>query len=82
MYVEHLRALRDANPFQPFTIHMADGWSHRVIHRDYLSLSPGGRTVIAYHGDEACSFVDMLLVTEISVDAPSASVAARADSAA
>jgi hypothetical protein len=70
MNVEHLRSLRDANPFVPFTIHLADGRSHRVVHRDYLSMSPGGRTVIVYHGDEAFSLVDMLLVTEVAVDAP------------
>lgn len=69
MNVEQLRTLRNANPFRPFTIHMADGRSLRVMHRDYLSMSPGGRTVIVYQGDEAFSILDLLLVTEISVEA-------------
>lgn len=69
MNVEQLRAVREANPFRPFTIHLADGRSVRVPHRDYLAMSPGGRTVIVYQADEAFSILDLLLVTELAVDA-------------
>lgn len=65
MTVEHLRHAREANPFIPFTIHMADGRSHDIPHRDYLSISPNGRIVIVYSEDEAWSFIDLLLVTEL-----------------
>lgn len=68
MTLEQLRAVREANPFHPFTIHLADGRSFRVPHRDYLSMSPGGRTVIVYQGDEAFSILDLLLVTELAVE--------------
>jgi hypothetical protein len=71
MTIEQLRAVRESNPFRPFTIHLGDGQSLRVPHRDYLSMSPGGRTVIVYQTDEAFSILDLLLVTELSVDAPS-----------
>lgn len=68
MTVEQLRAVREANPFHPFTIHLADGRSFKVPHRDYLSMSSGGRTVIVYQGDEAFSILDLHLVTELAVE--------------
>jgi hypothetical protein len=70
MTSEQLRATRDASPFRPFTVHLADGRSLRVPHRDFLSLSPGGRTIIVYHAAEAFSVLDLLLVTELAVDGP------------
>jgi len=73
MTAEQLRATRAANPFRPFTIHLADGRSLRVPHRDYLSMSPGGRTVIVYHSDEAFSIMDLLLITELALESPSQS---------
>lgn len=69
MNVEQLRTLREANPFRPFTIHMADGRALRIPHRDYLSMSPGGRTILVYSEGEEFSFLDLLLVTELSVEA-------------
>lgn len=68
MTVEQLRAARDANPFLPFIIHMADGRSLRIPHRDYLSMSPGGRIVMVYRED-AFSMIDLLLVTELEMEA-------------
>jgi hypothetical protein len=70
MTAEQLRAMREAHPFRPFTIHLADGRSLTVPHRDFLSLSPGGRTIIVYHSDEAFSIVDLLLVTELEIQTP------------
>ena len=68
MTVEQLRAARDGNPFIPFVIHMADGRAHRIPHRDYLSMSPGGRIVMIYR-DEAFSMIDLLLMTELEMEA-------------
>jgi hypothetical protein len=34
-------------------------------------MSPTGRTVIVYHTDEAFNILDLLLVTELSVEAQS-----------
>jgi hypothetical protein len=71
MTAEQLRTLRDAHPFVPFTIRMADGRTFRVHHRDYLSMSPTGRTMIVYRDDDSFSILDLLLTTELTVDAPS-----------
>lgn len=67
MTAEQLRAMREANPFRPFTIHLADGQSYLVPHRDFVSQSPGGRTIIVYHSGESFSVVDLYLVTELQV---------------
>lgn len=42
---DELVKLRDANPFQPFVVHVAGGRSFRVPHRDYLFLAASGRVV-------------------------------------
>jgi hypothetical protein len=67
MTAEQLRALRETQPFRPFTIHLADGRSLTVPHRDFVSQSPGGRTIIVYRSDESFSVVDLYLVTELEV---------------
>ena len=68
MTAAHLQTLRDAVPFRPFRIHLADGRTLHVPHRDYLSMSPSGRIVIVYRPDDTFSFVDLCLVTEIAVE--------------
>ena len=70
MTIERLRAMHQANPFHPFTIHLADGRSFYIPHRDFLSPSPSGRTVIVYQEDgESHSILDLLLVTELEIHA-------------
>ena len=68
MTSQQLRETRDANPFRPFTIHLTNGRTFRVPHRDFVSISPTGRTVMIYKED-AFSILDMLLVTELEVEA-------------
>ena len=71
MTIEQLRNTHRADPFRPFTIHMGDGRSFLVKHRDYLSHSPQGRTVIVYDDDgENFSILDLLLMTELQVHGP------------
>ena len=67
MTIDQLLSTHQANPFRPFTIHLADGRSFHVPHRDFLSQSPSGRTLIVYHQDESFSILDLLLVTELEI---------------
>ncbi len=67
MTAEQLRAMRNSQPFRPFTIHLADGRSFPVPHRDFVSQSPGGRTIIVYGAEELFSVLDLFLVTELEV---------------
>jgi hypothetical protein len=70
MTAEQLRTMRAAHPFRPFTIHLADGRTLTVPHRDFISQSPGGRTIIVYGSGESFSVVDLFLVTELEVQEP------------
>ena len=67
MKVEQLDIAHHAQPFRPFTIHMGDGRSFKVAHRELLSRSPSGRTVIVYGNDENFSILDLLLMTELEM---------------
>ena len=69
MTVEQLQKAREALPFRPFSIHMADGRSFRVPHRDFMWLTPGGRTLMVAGNDGAASILDSLLVTELAFEA-------------
>jgi hypothetical protein len=68
MTIEQLRVVHQAQPFVPFTIHLADGRAVHVPHREFLSHSPSGRTIIVNHADDTFSIIDLLLVTELEVD--------------
>ena len=70
MLLEQLTKVLHAQPFRPFTIHMGDGRVFLVKHRDFISHSPSGRTVIVYDNDDSFSILDMLLVTELEVHPP------------
>ena len=65
MTIEQLRNTCRAEPFRPFAIHMADGRSFTVPHRDFIAHSPPGRTVIVFGEGDAFSILDLLLVTEL-----------------
>jgi hypothetical protein len=68
MTIEQLRNTHQASPFRPFTVHLADGRSFLIRHRDYLSHSPSGRTIIVYGDDDNFSILDLLLVTELEIN--------------
>ena len=67
MTAEQLKQLWRAEPFHPFTIHLADGRKIPVRHREFLMPSPSGRTVIVYQPDDSFNIVDLLLVTDLEV---------------
>lgn len=67
MTVEQLRGLLKAQPFQAFTIHLADGRHISVLHPEYTVLAPSGRTAIVYQPNDEFNIVDLLLVTDLEV---------------
>lgn len=46
---------------------MADGRAFNVAHRDFVALSPTGRTVIVYEDNANYSVLDLLLMRELQV---------------
>jgi hypothetical protein len=69
MTTEQFRATLHQFPFRPFTIRMADGRAFDVVHRDFVALSPSGRTAIIFVSDESYSILDLLLMSELDVHA-------------
>jgi hypothetical protein len=67
MTTEQFRAMLHQQPFRPFTIRMADGRAFEVAHRDFVAMSPTGRTIIVYQHDENFSVLDLLLMSELQV---------------
>jgi hypothetical protein len=72
MTVEQIRRVYEAQPFRPFVLHLADGRHVPVGHREFLALSPSGRTVFVYQPDESFNIVDLLLVTDLEFNSSSA----------
>ena len=56
--------LRNA-PFKPFVLKLASGESYSVRHPEFVSLSPGGRHLILWIGENAYVDIDVLLVESI-----------------
>lgn len=65
MTTDQFRATLHQQPFRPFTIRMADGRAFEVAHRDFIALSPSGRTVIVFQRDESYSVLDLLMMSEL-----------------
>ena len=66
MTSEQLRAAHKAQPFKPFTVHLADGTSVNVPHPEVLLQTQGGRTIFVNTGGEDVSIIDLLLVTRLT----------------
>jgi hypothetical protein len=67
MTSDRIKELYAAKPFRPFTLHLADGASSRVISPEFMMLTPGGRTIVVSSEDGAVEIIDLLLVTKVSV---------------
>ena len=67
MTIEQMRQVWKSEPFQPFTIHLADRRQVRVSLREFLAMSPSGRTVIVYQPDDSFNIIDLLLVTDLAI---------------
>jgi len=65
MTSEKLRELWKAEPFHKFTIHLADGRQIPVLHREFLMMSPSGRTAYVSQPDDSLNIIDLLLVTDL-----------------
>jgi hypothetical protein len=64
---ERILQLWKAEPFEKFNIHLADGRRIPVMHREFLAISPSGRTVNVYQPDDSLNIIDLLLVTDLEV---------------
>jgi hypothetical protein len=68
--IDQLRNVYQAQPFRPFVLHLADGRQLPVEHREFISFSSTGRTVIVHQRNESHDVIDLLLVTDLEVKPP------------
>ncbi len=71
MTIDRVRELYNAQPFRPFVIHLADGRRLVVEHREFMALSPSGRTITVHQPDDSLNIIDLLLVTDLEITTPS-----------
>jgi hypothetical protein len=67
MTVERFKQALNTTPFRPFTIYTADGDTIPVVSREFVSLSPSGRTVVVFDPEDRMNILDLLLVTKLQV---------------
>jgi hypothetical protein len=71
MAIDQLRSFRDAEPFQPFTIHLADSREVPVLNREFIMAAPSGRTVVVCQPDDTLEFIDLTWMTDLEPRAAS-----------
>ncbi|MGA2031292.1 MAG: hypothetical protein ABSG68_03465 [Thermoguttaceae bacterium] len=62
----HLNVLRDAlhqQPFEPFTLHLADGRKEVVKHPEFVAIGP--RVVVVVRQDNSVLKVEPLLIVSL-----------------
>ena len=67
MNLQAIREVLQATPFTRFRIRMASGRKLKVEHPDFISIDPGGRTVIVFKLDGDWEAVDIPLVNSIEL---------------
>lgn len=65
MIPDAVRARLKSSPFRPFTLRLGSGEHYEVRHPELVSLSPGGRHLILWTGDNSYVDVDSLLIESI-----------------
>jgi hypothetical protein len=65
--IERIKQLHSAGPFRPFIIHLADGRRIPVKHREFMAISPSGRTIVVCQTDDTSNIIDLLLVTDLEI---------------
>ena len=70
MDIRELADLKNASPFTPFVVLMADGREFQVNHPDFIARSPTGRSVTLYD-TAGVHILDVRLIAELRHPEPS-----------
>lgn len=68
MDIGGVRAVLRREPFQPFTLRLADGRAITIRHPDFVAL--GQRHIFVVHEDESLSTIEPLLIVSIEEAPP------------
>ena len=66
MTVQKFDEIIRKQPFEPFTIYLADGGTVTVKSPEFVSRTQGGRTIFVSTGGERTEYIDLLLVSRIA----------------
>ena len=72
MRADKIREAKQAQPFKPFVMHLADGREFSVNHPDFLFVGPVARIIILEDLDGRIEIIDPMMVTSLSVAASEA----------
>jgi len=64
MRIEEIRKRYFAAPFRPFDILLTNGRSVAAKHREFMALSPKGRSITVYE-DDGASIIDVPLIVDL-----------------
>lgn len=67
MTIEQMKELHNARPFQPFTLHLADGRQYDVRHPEFLAFSRSGRMLHFVTEQDTMDHIDLLMVVSAEV---------------
>jgi len=62
--IDQVRKLYQAQPFQPFRVHLADSRHFDVTHPEVMAINEPGRTIVVAH-EGVFEIIDLLLVTSL-----------------
>jgi hypothetical protein len=65
MTMQEIQRLREAKPFEPSRVLVADGNQYEVWHPEHLSQNPSGRMIAIGLEDDSFVTLDLLLVTGV-----------------
>ncbi len=68
MTTEAFHRALTAQPFQPFTITMADGHTLEIRHPELIAHAPGARMAVVMLSDAEIHWIDLLLIPRISFE--------------
>jgi hypothetical protein len=70
MQINAIREELHKQPFQPFTLRLADGRALPVPHQDFVAILGRTAVVASPHLDDSYSIVEPLLIVSIDYSAP------------
>lgn len=65
MRIDELKKAHRSQPFEPFTIRVADGREYDVVHPEFLAFSATGRTIVVMTPDDLFEIIDTMMITSI-----------------
>ena len=66
MNVEEIKELYRAAPFQPFELVLTNGTTIKIVHPEFMSFSPDGRTLHVWEPTGGGKRVDVKLIISLN----------------